>query len=199
MTLYISEEKPITGQQRWGNFIALVVGVLSFVIVLNMRNVIENAQSVYVNDRVGLTAYYPSDWLLDESNSQYVFRVENVQERGFKTSYTVSIQPISANTSLRTIFDILSMQRAQTLAAYRVLSIEDFDQLSGDSVAQSITYTYVATDANPFLEALPVVVVGKDVVTFSRGQAIIITLLSESSQFDANLRQFETFIRELEY
>jgi hypothetical protein len=88
------------------------------------------------------------------------------------------------------------MNRAPTLAAYTVLSTELFI-LPDETEATAMTYTFVATEANPFLESIPVVVEGLDILTIKRGQAIVISFLSDSRSYQSNYTLFEQFLHNL--
>jgi hypothetical protein len=184
--------------QRWGHYLAVAWGVIALVVVVNVREAVVTATSTYVNNEAGLVAQYPRGWLLDEENADYVFRVRDMQRVGFKTTFRVSLLPISADTTPRSIVDRLAMSRSQTLAAYRILGTEPFD-FGTELEAQQVTYTYVGTQLNPFLETIPAVVVGVDIVTILRGQAVIITLLSDVDRLEVNQEQFLTFVDRLEF
>ncbi len=193
-----TEQRGLTFRQRWSHYFVLIYGILSLVIAVNLRISRLNAVSTYINNEVGIVAQYPENWLIDEGGTDYVFRVRNVSEIGFKTTYQVAVQPIGAFTTDRNILDALSLSRAQTLDAYRVFAIDPYT-LAEELVASAASYTYVAGQANPFLESIPTVVTGVDIITIQRGQAIIITLLSDAQSFDTNFERFEQFVRQLEF
>jgi hypothetical protein len=90
------------------------------------------------------------------------------------------------------------MNRAPTLDGYRILSREPF-VLPDESNATAMSYAFVATEANPFLESIPVVVEGLDILTIRRGQAIVITFLSDAGNYDQNYVMFEQFLRNLRF
>jgi hypothetical protein len=198
MQFFELDEPTITTSQRWSQYLTIAWGVVALLIVFNVRAGVLSATSTYVNNEVGIVAEYPAAWLVDEESDEYVFRVRDMQRIGHKTTFQVSLRPVSAETSARTIVDTLAIQRAQTLAAYTILSTESF-ALSEDPNAQQITYTYVDTTANPFLESVPTVVVGVDIVAISRGQAVVITLLSDEEDIDANRERFLEFVNRLEF
>lgn len=196
---FLSVDAPrITTSQRWSQYLTIVWGVVAVLIVLNVRNGVLTATSRYVNNEVGIVAAYPAAWLVDEGAAEYVFRVRDMQRVGYKTAFQVSLRPVSGATSPRTIVDTLAMQRAQTLAAYTILATEPFP-LAQAPDAQQITYTYVETTVNPFLERVPTVVVGVDIVAISRGQAVVITLLSDADDLAINRERFLEFVDQLEF
>ncbi len=189
----------VTIRQRWGNYLSIALGLAAVLILLNLRASIASATTTYTNNEEGITATYPEGWLIDENGGDdYIFRVRNMQEIGFKTTFRVSTIPTSSTTTQRTVLDALAMERAQTLANYRILSIEPYEGF-GDLDASRASYQYVDTDQNPFQESLPAVVQGVDILVLSRGQAVIITLLSDINTFDENFVRFERFLANLEF
>jgi len=189
----------VTTRQRWSNYFAVLLGVIAVVTLLNLRASIVTATVVYRNDAEGIVATYPQNWLIDENGGvDYIFRVRNMQEVGFKTTFRVSAIPTSTDTARRTVLDALAMERAQTFSNYRILSVEPYTGL-GETEASIASYQYIATDQNPFQQSLPAVVQGVDVLVLSREQAIVITMLSDAASFEENSVLFERFLTDLEF
>lgn len=193
----VGRRDEITQRQRWSHYFVLIYGVVALLIGVNLRDAALNATVPYANSQVGIRAYYPQNWLLD-SAGPYVFRVRDMSQRGFKTTIQLDVQPVAINTTARNLLDQLILSRAQTLSAYSVLAREPY-VLPDEREATSMTYTFVESEINPFLESLPVVVEGLDIITIQRGQAIIMTFLSDASTYEANLPIFERFINDLEF
>jgi hypothetical protein len=188
----------LTQRQRWSFYFALIFGAVSLVIGVNLRDSALNATTLYTNSQAGISAEYPQNWLIDEAPPEYIFRVRDPSQTGFKTTFQVAVSPVSASTSARNILDSLSMNRAPTLDGYRILSSEPFT-LPDESGATAMSYTFVATETNPFLESIPVVVEGFDILTIRGGQAIVITFLSDTESYDQNYALFEQFLRNLRF
>jgi len=188
----------LTQRQRWSHYFALIFGAIAFLIGVNLRDSTLHATNLYTNNQAGITAEYPANWLIDSSPGNYVLRVRDPSQVGFKTTFQVAIGPVGAASAARNILDALSLNRAQTLAAYSILSRESF-VLPDETEATSMTYTFVATETNPFLESLPVVVEGLDILTIKRGQAIVITFLSDSRTYEQSYTIFEQFLRNLKF
>lgn len=193
----ISKEETSSFRQRWSHYFVLIFGVVGFFIGINLRDSALNATALYTNSEAGIRADYPANWLIDEVGD-YIFRVRDISLPGFKTTIQVSTVPVSANSSSRTVFDALTLNRAQVLANYNVLSEEPYN-LPNDVVATAMSYTYVSSEPNPFLQGIPVVVTGLDILTIQRGQAIIITFLSDARSYDEYLPIFNQFLSNLEF
>jgi hypothetical protein len=188
----------LTYRQRWSHYFALIFGAVGMVIGINLRDSVINATWLYTNAQAGITAQYPQNWLIDELPGEYVFRVRNASEIGFKTTFQVAVVPVGPGSSVRTILDGLSLNRASILTGYNAFPREEFI-LPDETPASAMTYTFVAAESSPFLESLPVVVEGLDILTIQRGQAIVITFRSDSRTFDDNYPLFEQFLNTLDF
>lgn len=187
----------LTARQRWSHYFVLIYAAFGVFIGLNLRAAALTATVPYVNSEAGIRAYYPQNWLLDTSGN-YVFRVRDMTRTGFKTTIQVDVQPVTINTTARNLLDSLTLNRARTLSAYNVLSTDPYT-LSNDRQATAMTYVFVASETNPFLESLPQTVEGLDVITIQSGQAIIVTFLSDVNTYEENLPIFERFLNDLEF
>jgi hypothetical protein len=183
--------------QRWSHVVTMAVGIAIFALGLSVRNAALTATSVYENLQVGILAHYPRGWLLD-TEGDYVFRVRDMSRPGFKTTIQISVQPASDDTTARSIADRLAFTRARVYIDYNILSTEDY-ALRSDLVAQAVDYTYAIRETGAFLQNLPEVVRGQDILTIARGQAIIITFRAESSVYEREYQHFRQFLRELSF
>ncbi len=186
-------------RQRWAHVITLTVGIIVFILGLNIRNRALTATSVYENLQAGIVAYYPYGWLLDtQGGEDYVFRVRDMTRPGFKTTIQISVQPVSSDTTSRSIADRLAFKRARTYTDYNVLTVATYP-LATDPSAQSVAYSYSTRETSAFLEGVPDVVIGQDILTITRGQALIITFRAEASVYDSEYRRFRQFLRQLSF
>ncbi len=194
----VTDDSELTYRQRASHYIALLFGLLMFLIGTNLRDSNLNATTLYTNVEAGIQMEYPKNWLID-SLGDYIFRVRDVTKIGFKTTIQVSVRPIGTGTSTRSILDALTLNRSQILAAYNVLSVTDSFVLPDETVATLMNYTYADTESDPFLESIPTVVQGIDVLAIKRGQAIIITFLSDATTYQQDYPTFEQFLSSLEF
>lgn len=192
-----SRQDETTYRQRWSHYFALLFGAVALFVGVNLRDSALSASKLYTNSQAGIRAEYPENWLIDE-DGDYVFRVRDMAEVGYKTSIQVSARPVSSATTSRNLVDILTLSRAQTLASYVVFETRPY-LLPNEDPATAVTYSYVASETDPFLQSIPVVVEGMDILTISRGQAIIITFVSDSRTYDQNLLHFQQFLANLEF
>lgn len=193
----ISESEGLTLRQRWANVFTILVCILLMLLGLNLRNQALNATTLYISPQAGVTAHYPQNWLIDTSGD-YVFRVRDMSRAGFKTTLQVTVQPVGSDAEERNLADRLSLDRIVNFTDYRVQPLEMYTFPDGRD-AQALNYTYVAVNASPFLQSVPTVVQGLDILTISGGQAIVITFRADASNFNEELVRFEQFLRQLEF
>lgn len=194
----ISSSSELTFRQRWNHYLVLAFGFLGFLIGINLRDGTLNATQLYSNPQAGIQAEYPRNWLIDQSGD-YIFRVQNTSQVGFKTTIQVTERPVGGATSTRSILDAFNLNRSQTLASYKVLSPGEPFILPNEQAATAMSYTYAEMSSDPFLETIPIVVRGLDILTIKRGQAIIMTFLSDSNTYDENYSYFQQFLSSLEF
>lgn len=193
----IPQDAPLTSRQRWASVIAIVVALAVLGVGFFMKGQRVIGTTAFQDLAAGILAQYPNRWLLDTAGD-YVFRVQDPLAPGFRTTLQVELLPIGEDAAARNIVDSLTLARAQTLAAYDILQTEPYTLPDGEEAAW-IEYVYVATEVNPFLDSIPAVVRGVDIVTLKRGQAIIVTFRVEANQFEEELWRLEQFLASLEF
>jgi len=187
-----------TFRQRWNHYLILATVLIGLFAASTLRDNALFAVTPYVNSSAGIRAFYPRNWLID-TNGDYVFRVQDASRVGFKTAIQVSIQVISTNTTTRNLVDALTLNRSQLLAAYRALPANNNFVLPDGTPATAVSYTYAAISSDPFLDTVPIVVKGLDVISIKRGQAVIISFLADSNTYNDQYSTFNRFLNTLEF
>ncbi len=187
----------ITPRQRWSIAITYFLIVAGLALGVNQRESTLNLASEYSNLEAGISARYPARWLLEEAGS-FIFRVRDMARRGFNTVIEVSAAPVGRDTSERNIFDQLTLQRSQVLIDYTVLGYDDYP-LADDTLAVSMSYSFVARDASPFLEGVSSIVNGLDILTIRRGQALVVSFRADADVYQRELETLRWFIQHLEF
>jgi hypothetical protein len=191
------QREEYTLQQRWGHFLTLLVAVLALLYGLNIRAGILNATEPYTNPEAGIRVSYPLNWLLDEQGD-YVFRVRDMTRVGFKTTLQIATRPIGPETTESFIQNQLDISRARAREAYKRLDSRSYTLPDG-SRGRRMEYVYAEADVNPFLQTLPVVVRGTDILAIRGGQVIIITFLADAQTYNDDLAIFDRFMADLEF
>lgn len=193
----IAESEGLTLRQRWAHVFTILIAIVLLLLGLNFRNQVVNAVTFYESPEAGISASYPQNWLLD-TTGDYVFRVRDMSRAGFKTTFQVSVQPVGADATERNIADRLSLDRFPVLTDYGILADDEYILPDGTS-ARALSYRYTNSEVGPFLQGIPSIVIGFDVLTISGGQAIIITYRADADVFDDEFPRFETFVRRLQF
>jgi hypothetical protein len=197
----IDTEEPevISGLTQNDRFSAILVALIT-VAALGLGLIIKQRSSTdtwyYESREAGISASYPAGWLVDERGS-YVVRMRDPKSRPFKTQYYITIVPMGGQTSIRNVLDSLTLQRSTELPAYRVLSIQQVNT-SGVAVTR-MDFAFVDADPNPFIQRLPVAVLGTDTLILDNDRAIIVTFMSDKADFDKNHPTFDRFLASLRY
>ncbi|MBE2183647.1 MAG: hypothetical protein IAE89_09505 [Anaerolineae bacterium] len=187
----------LTLRQKWSHYFVIIYAILAIIIGVNLRDSAVFATVPYSNPQVGITAFYPHRWMID-SSGDYVFRVRDMAQTGFKTAMQVNIIPVNSDMTTRNILETLILNRSQTDSTFRVLSQEPI-QLADNTEATRMTSTFVASNEDPFLESIPTVVERMDVIAVQGGQAIIISFLSDALTFEQNYPKFEQFLNDVDF
>lgn len=192
----MNDDQPLNFNQRWNSYLALAMAGAMLFLGLTLRNASFNAVTTFEDLEAGVRAQVPAGWLLDNENSDYVFRAVDPDALPFKTTLQVAVLTVGADATPNIVLDILFLQRSTRLANYVEISRSD-QTLRGDP-AKRMTYAYTEFERNPFLQSLPIAVKGVDVVVLRRGQAVIVSYREESSTFDENLYRFENLLQTVE-
>jgi hypothetical protein len=187
------------GQRQFflGHLLTVAVLILGFFYGLNLRNGVIFATQPYNNIQAGIRLDYPSRWLID-SGGEYVLQIRDMQRVGYKTTMQLSLRPAGVNVAARNILDLLNISRALTLSTYDVQSIEPYTLPNGTQ-GTMMSYTFVDTETNKFLETVPVVVNGLDILVRRGDQALIITFRGDSLTFDQDIATFNRMLSSLEF
>lgn len=194
---FIGDAQSLTLRQRWAHVFTVLVAIVMLLLGLNLRNNIRTATTPFESAQAGISAEYPRGWLRIASD-EHVLRVRDMSRTGYKTTIQVTVRPVGRDTTERNVSERLSLDRAQDFTAYQLLSVEPYT-LPNDITGQAITYIYADQTTNPFLEGIPTIVRGYDVLVISGGQAIIITFRADERTFDEDFPRFEQFLRRLTF
>ncbi|GAB1422373.1 hypothetical protein MASR2M15_26030 [Anaerolineales bacterium] len=197
MIRIITPDSGTSFRQRWANYFVIIAILGAVFVSLILKNNLLGATTRYENTQAGISTQYPQSWLLD-TDGDYVFRVRDTGYLGFQTLIQVSIQTVGTDASQRNLLDNLSLRRSQTLSNYTVLDTGPYD-MPDESDAIFMSYSYVENQSSPFLKGIPIVVVGLDILTINRGQAIIITYRADEKSYQAQFPRFLYMLRTLEY
>lgn len=179
------------------SILIIIFGLGLFALGLNYRNNALGA-TVFFEDQVnGITAQLPANWLIDTESDRYVLRVEDVGAGAFNPLIQIQVETVGANASPRNVVDQINLRLSVELDNYKTLEI--LPVRFGEDEATQITYAFVAAEPNPFLQSVPVVVQGVDLVVIRGNQALIFSFRDNRETFETNLSYFDRFLVSVEY
>jgi len=170
-------------------FGAIALGLL-------FRQEATNQTWLFESRAAGIAARYPAGWLVDERGN-YVARIRDPRARPYKTQYVISVVPVSSQSTVRNVLDSLTLQRASDLAAYRVLLVEEI--ATSGAARTRMRFAFVDADPNPFIQRLPVVVLGEDIIILDGNRAIVATFMADKDAYDTDHPAFERFLASLRH
>ena len=187
-------------RQRWATLLTFALTGFALIGGVVLRASVIGGTQAFVDSAAGIAARYPTGWLIERgtTGADFVFHAEDPAALPFKTTLSVAILPIGPNATVNDVAQLLTVKRAQTLAAFRSLGTDVY-ALPNGTPATRLEYAYAAVDPNPFLSAAPVVVRAEDIIILSHGQAVIASYLSEAQTFADNEHYFTAFLRGLTY
>jgi hypothetical protein len=160
-----------------------VLGIVTLALLLGWRvkAAAENrAVEVQVDD---ITLRYPEGWVRAEVEPPLVLQVQDRMAKGFATALVVQRRPLPPDLPkpLAAVHQTLNLERARQWNGYRELAQEPVtvDGRAGTHV----TFAYVETNPNPFLQTLPVVMRGEDYLLQQDDQAYVFTLTAAEANY----------------
>ncbi|MDW8299704.1 MAG: hypothetical protein RML95_10240 [Anaerolineae bacterium] len=189
---------PLSVRQRLANYLVIAAAFLAVGYGFIYRNSILSATFPFVNREAGITARYPARWLLEEGGTRFVLRAQDPAALPFKTTIQLQLIPIGNGARPADILDLLDIDRAARLPAYRSLSRTPTVLPNGQR-GQQMIYAYAYLDPNPFLQAEPIAVRALDLVVLRPGQAVVITYEAKADVFEKHKHYFDAFLRSLTF
>lgn len=193
-----SDDTSLSLRQRTANYLVISVALAAVIYGFIYRDNLISATFPFVNREAGISARYPARWLLDESDSRFVLRAQDPAALPFKTTIRLQLIPIGSGARPADILDLLDIDRAARLPAYRSLSRTP-TTLPGGQRGQQMIYAYAYIDPNPFLQAEPITVRALDLVVLRTGQAVVITYEAKADVFEKHKHYFDAFLRSLTF
>lgn len=187
---------PTARRVRFAHYFTILYCIAGIIMAFILRDAALFATTEFRNSEVGVTAYYPANWLLDTSSS--VLHVTDTARSGFKTIIEVRVLPFAPRMSARNVIDGLTLARQGMLQDYRNLTTREIT-LRNQDVAIVNEYQFVYAPNDPFLQSLSKTVVGRDVLVIRRNQAILITFQTDARTLEEDMAIFDRFLDTLEY
>lgn len=172
----------IQRHDRWVNGVVIAVVAVALLLGWWVKGAAESRATLFAVE--GLQLRYPAGWVRAEAKAPVLLQVQDRMAKGFPTGLTVQKRPLPASLAkpLAAVQQTLALERARQWNAYRELDTEEGVTVGGHS-GLHVTFAYVESNADPFLETLPVVVRGEDYYFDKDGQAYIFTLTASEANY----------------
>ena len=180
----------------------IVIGVFAVALLLGwvVKMAAEGRTVAYRAGQAGdLPLRYPFGWVRVDVQPPVQLQVEDCWATPFRTALTLERRPLPSNMAqpLSAVQQTLALERGRTWAAYRVLQMENDVSVKGRK-GMRVTFAYVETNPNPFLETMPVVVQGEDYPLPVGNQVYIVTLTAAEANYARGQRSLRALLRSLE-
>ena len=185
-------------RQRWASYLTIFTAIVALLLGYALRSRNLEATQRFENKQAGISVRYPVNWLLDQGRGTIVVRAQDPAALPFKTTLEISLLPVGPDARTADIPNLLNTSRATTVSTYRTLAITPTTLPNGQQGIQ-MNYAYVASEDNPFIQTVPIVVQATDVIVLRSNQAIIITYRADAQSFERNQHYFQNFLRSLEF
>ena len=167
---------------RWVDVIVVAVVVAALFLGWKVKAAAENRTALY--EAEGLKLRYPAGWVRAEVKPPSLLQVEDHMAKGFATQLVAQRRPLPGALAkpLAAAQQSLALERGRLWNAYRELGVEEAVSVAGH-MGMHVTFAYVETHPDPFLENLPMVVRGEDYIFAQEGEAYIFTLAASEANY----------------
>ncbi len=200
--------RPVTGtRDRLADGLVWGLVLLGLALGWGLRTAVLNRTETFRDPDTGISVEYPAGWRQAGSTTPTASwpggnagRLLRVREPwgSFPTTLELRLRPLAVQEDPRLVLESLSLARGRTAVAYKPLHTDSVQV--GEQVASRRTFTFVHTDSNPYLEQLPVVVLGSDVVLpLGDGRALVATLMAQAERFEDEQGRLHDLLDTLQY
>ena len=180
---------------RFAGLSVILLTLIALVAGWWLKSSVENRSLDFKSGNI--TAQIPAGWLALHQDKNDVLHITDRTTSGFGTTYLIQTEAVPADTQPGQIVGLLTLERGNSLANYRVLDQQEV--LVQGRKAIEIDYVYVESAANMNQAVMPAVVRGQDYVFINSGQAVIVSYRADQSVFDTDLGRFYRFLVSVKY
>jgi hypothetical protein len=167
----------------WDELLVVALVIVALLLGWAFKAWVQGQMVTFTSDDGAVSLSYPDRWL-EQVDKETLVSVSDVRGEGpFKPTASLRVREMDPEYPLteNDLLVALSLNRAQELTAYRVLSVEQ--GVLGGLAANKVTYAYLAEPGSGSQSAMPVVVQAVDWVVIREGRAYILTFAAVADQF----------------
>ncbi len=187
----------INYHDRISLILTLVVTAVALLAGLALRGAVESRMKLY-RMPTGLTLQYPDTWRLNTADAANgIVSMQDSAAQRFATTLELGILKVDASArdgeALAFAANQLALNRGRDLTAFKVFGITPGQMVKGLPGASS-SFVYVSDTGDVLQDALPVVVLGDDVLVRQGGTVYVFTALSTEDNHALASSQLKTFV-----
>lgn len=184
-------------RDRWVDRIVIVMVVLGLILGWVVKSGAEGRTVDFSAD--GLQGRYPQGWMKADAQSPVLLEVQDLTASGYRTTLSVQRRPLpqGIDNPLAAMQQMLQMDRGGAWMGYRSLQVDDQASIGGRTGTR-ITFAYVETNPNPFLQSAPVVMRGEDWLFVQGDKVLIVTLTAAESNYAQAQQYLQDLVRSLQ-
>ena len=183
-------------RDRWADWLVIAVVVLALGGGVGLREVVLFGTQPFSLDQAGISGKVPANWMIQKKDDP-LLQARDPRGGEFDTRLELRTRGVAPEADLALALESLALDRAGEVVAYQTLDTQQVVVRGEDAVRR--TFTYVHVNTNPYVDQLPVVVKGVDVVFRDGDRAIVVTLLAGRDVFDRQQVRLQSLIESLDY
>jgi hypothetical protein len=196
-TTSVGRTGPLKGW--WDELLVVVVVVVALLLGWALKGWVQGQTVSFTSDDGVVSLSYPDRWL-EQIDKEALVTASDVRAEGaFKPFFSLRVREMDPGRPLTEsdLLVALSLDRAEGLTAYRVLSVGQ--GTVGGLEASSVEYAYVAEPAGGIQASVPVVVEAIDWVVIRESKAYILTFAAMADRFAEEEGAFNSILRSVDF
>ncbi len=183
-------------RDRWADWAVILVVIAALGLGLLLRESVLYNYSSFAVGEGDVSGLVPANWMREYGDDP-LLQARDPRSGAFNTKLVLRTRPLASDVDPTLALQSLALERADEVNAFRTLETDPV--AVGGRAAVQRTFTYVHTDPNPYLDRLPVVVKGVDLVMRDGGRVILVTYLASVDNFDQDYRYFRDFVESIAF
>jgi len=180
-------------RDRWVSWVVIALFLVALLLGWVVKGLAESRYVTY--DQGGIKTRYPEGWVKLQAEPPALLQVAD-QVAGTRTTLTLEQRPLPTNASrpLSALQQALTLERGSSLMAYRILETQESVSIGGRT-AMHVTFAYVDTNPNPFMETTPVVMRCEDYLIADGDKVYVFTLTAPETNYAQGQRYLKDFVQ----
>jgi hypothetical protein len=183
----------------WDELLVVALVIVALLLGWAFKGWVQGQTVTFTSDDGVVSLSYPDRWLEQVDKETLVTASDVRAEGAFKPFFSLRMREMDPGRPLteNDLLVALSLDRAEMLTAYRVLSVDQ--GTVGGLEASRVEYAYVAEPAGSIQASVPVVVRAIDWVIIRESKAYILTFAAMADQFADEEGAFNSILASVDF